>query len=420
MSYWGNYGLTVLANIDDPNWRSTLQIHPGTGGGGDGWWEMDIHSFGGDDRRTIQIIMGSTDGGSNYAFSFNYSVQLSDEARRAWQLRVWTALRDVFKAKHDESVARAQAECDALWQQLMGKDTLTLRRLEREELIRQTLLWIIGAEFDPAPDDVAAVINKIAALEASKIPFTQPVPSEPARHLTTTDWGLAAGFGHFVKFVHQAIEWESILYFLYPAFWGSEDLARRKLLFEHVDPNHRGFLRAGYARIVIPVRSGFEHDFTEMLDQGSFSGVQTSPYLPIADEIAAFARTSYTGIPRQIPKSTRDHCYIRNNVRLGIRCRPLSRLSTNIEIRMVLTPMICRSLQEHRSKTHGEQDFVYKMPGSGNDYDLISLGADDAPGGEDENADISAGAGASLIATWFDYTPTSGIDIEIVAKAKIS
>ncbi|TDF91152.1 hypothetical protein E1757_33390 [Paenibacillus piri] len=61
-------------------------------------------------------------------------------------------------------------------------------------------------------------------------------------------------------------------------------------------------------------------------------------------------------------------------------------------------------------------DLVYNNPGSGNDYDLLSLGADGQAGGEGADADISAAAGASLVASWFDYTPTSGIDIEIDSK----
>jgi len=56
------------------------------------------------------------------------------------------------------------------------------------------------------------------------------------------------------------------------------------------------------------------------------------------------------------------------------------------------------------------------MPGLGADYDLISLGADNAKGGEGLDADISSAAGASLVATWFDYTPTSAIDIDVDTK----
>ena len=62
------------------------------------------------------------------------------------------------------------------------------------------------------------------------------------------------------------------------------------------------------------------------------------------------------------------------------------------------------------------KDLVYDMPGKGNEYDLRSLGADGKEGGNDLDADISAGANASLMASWFNYTPTSGIDIEMDAK----
>lgn len=34
-------------------------------------------------------------------------------------------------------------------------------------------------------------------------------------------------------------------------------------------------------------------------------------------------------------------------------------------------------------------EFVYRFPGQGGDYDLTTLGADNQPGGEGENADIS-------------------------------
>jgi hypothetical protein len=48
----------------------------------------------------------------------------------------------------------------------------------------------------------------------------------------------------------------------------------------------------------------------------------------------------------------------------------------------------------------------------------VSLGADGAVGGEGLNADISSAAGASLVATWFEYTPTSALDIEMNTGAK--
>jgi hypothetical protein len=57
--------------------------------------------------------------------------------------------------------------------------------------------------------------------------------------------------------------------------------------------------------------------------------------------------------------------------------------------------------------------YFYKCPGDTGDYDLICFGADGAPDGTGKNADISANAEASLISTWFEYTPTGALDIGI-------
>lgn len=57
--------------------------------------------------------------------------------------------------------------------------------------------------------------------------------------------------------------------------------------------------------------------------------------------------------------------------------------------------------------------YFYKCPGDTGDYDLISYGADGQPGGDNKKADISANAEASLVSTWFEYTPVNALDIGI-------
>jgi hypothetical protein len=53
---------------------------------------------------------------------------------------------------------------------------------------------------------------------------------------------------------------------------------------------------------VLPVRPGFEEEFTELVEKGTLSGHLSSPYIPIAQEIANFARTNYAGIPPANPE----------------------------------------------------------------------------------------------------------------------
>jgi type II secretory pathway pseudopilin PulG len=55
--------------------------------------------------------------------------------------------------------------------------------------------------------------------------------------------------------------------------------------------------------------------------------------------------------------------------------------------------------------------FSYVSPGVYAEFELQSYGADGVPGGIDENADITSWAQASLIGRWYEYTPTSALDI---------
>jgi hypothetical protein len=55
--------------------------------------------------------------------------------------------------------------------------------------------------------------------------------------------------------------------------------------------------------------------------------------------------------------------------------------------------------------------YQYRGPGAYTDFELASYGADRVAGGEGENADIESWVEISLIGRWYEYTPTSAIDI---------
>jgi hypothetical protein len=201
---------------------------------------------------------------------------------------------------------------------------------------------------------------------------------------------------------------------------GSESLGREKLLFEHPDPTHRDFLRAGYIRVVIPVRPGFEEDFTTLVETGSFTGGGASPYLPIAQDVAAFARTNYSEIPPANPeRHARPLLYPQQRTTWATMEKVIAIVERFKTGNGNYTPNLA-ALAGGPFRDAWGRDLVYVIPGSGNDYDLLSLGAEGAAGGEDLNADISAAAGASLMASWFDYAPTSGLDIELTANPALA
>jgi hypothetical protein len=342
----------------------------------------------------------------------------------AWQNAVWHQLHDAAAARLQEENARLQTERDTLWRALVGKDTLSLRRLEREEMLRLIMLWLLGpgTSYANAPSWVEATVNLMLADEIAFLPeAAKPAtPSPSFAGVGGAQWSQALLFGDLVKFVQEAVEWENLLYFLYPYFWGSEQQGRQKMLFEHPDPEHQNFLRAGYCRLVLTVRPGFEEDFTRLVETGSLGGATTSPYLPIAEEIANRARTNYAGIPPANPeKHARPLLYPQQRQTWATMELVIAAIEAYQTANGAYPATLAELPAGLKTTDAWGNPLVYANPGSGNDYDLISLGSDNAEGGGDTAADISAAAGASLMASWFDYTPTSGVDIVVNSKPDI-
>jgi fibro-slime domain-containing protein len=98
--------------------------------------------------------------------------------------------------------------------------------------------------------------------------------------------------GPYVRFFEHAFEWEHMTWVTYPYFWGRKHEWPNRLAIDDPDPLFRQFLRAGYCRVVVPVREGFEGAIDHFMNVGEpwFGGPLppiTSPlYLPIAQEIA--------------------------------------------------------------------------------------------------------------------------------------
>ncbi|MDD5410204.1 MAG: type II secretion system protein GspG [Methylobacter sp.] len=386
------------------------------------------------DRKGHLAVVYSYKSISNGSIEVTLTYQLLDDARENWQIIAWRQLRSAAEAKYQEVLARTQEERDKLWRLLNGKDTLTLRRLEREELLRLVMQWLLGPNLPITTDLHGDVQNTLIQILGNEQYFQEHLidPRVPRYRNPTLDrikedaWFNAVLFGEQVKFIHQAIEWENILYFLYPYFWGSEIIGREKMLFEHADPEHERFLRAGYIRIVLPVRLGFEEDFTHFIEKGSLSGHESHPYLEISKDIQSFAKTNYAGIPPANPeKNARPLLYPEQRATWDTMQQVMAEVDLFKAKHGHYPTKIDEILTEPNSNftstpvdTWGNP-FVYRIPGLGADYDLISYGANNKEGGEDSNAlnaDITSFAGASLVATWFDYTPTSALDIEVDTK----
>ena len=120
------------------------------------------------------------------------------------------------------------------------------RMLERTELKRLAISTITGQYFEA-----------FGAIHQT--------PTQEAR----IDFDEAQAEGRYARFFEQAFDWGNMTYELYPYFWGRRTTWVNRLLTQDVDPLHGEFLKAGYARLRIPVQPDFERGVFHFLDTGT-------------------------------------------------------------------------------------------------------------------------------------------------------
>jgi hypothetical protein len=215
--------------------------------------------------------------------------RLRDEAYQAWQLKAWSAIRDAAQARYYENLQKTKDRIARLTADLGAQDALSLRKVERDEIMKGVIRWLFGSGFKFAPGGLP---DELYAPD-------QSVASEQ-------EWSDVMSQSALIGFLHQAVEWENVLYLLYPYFWShmraDRDLKRD---LDHPDPLHRAFLKAGAARVVLTIRPGFERDFAALMDGASFGKLAPShPYMGIIDEMEAYAHTNFPDLPAANPDGT--------------------------------------------------------------------------------------------------------------------
>jgi hypothetical protein len=209
---------------------------------------------------------------------------LEDDYYEAWRVKAYQTLQEAANKLYLENRQKLQERRARLLAETNGTDALTLRKLEREELMKNVIRWLFGPGFSFTPPGVSS-------------PYytdTGVVVDEPTV-------GAVLGHGQLISFLHQALEWENLNSFLYPYFWTPADRWRERLRIRHEDATHEAFLRAGAARIVLPIRIGWEDAFLSLISTGAID-TENHPYQTIAEEIQNYAHTNYPGIPSANPE----------------------------------------------------------------------------------------------------------------------
>ncbi|MGH9939588.1 MAG: hypothetical protein ACREAM_25385, partial [Blastocatellia bacterium] len=196
--------------------------------------------------------------------------QRTQRALDEWKLKTHAAILQAYqKQLRDYEDKLAALEAQAAQQiQFQGRNPLENEMLIRTELRKSAISVFTAQHFD-----------LFGAIDESPQKYPQPNLAE------------AAAEGKYIRFFEQAFEWEQMMFFFYPYFWGRKPNWVKRALLQDVDPLFAEFIKAGSARIVVPVRPGFEpaiahfFDTGETWDGGDLPHIGSPLYLSIIEEI---------------------------------------------------------------------------------------------------------------------------------------
>jgi hypothetical protein len=154
----------------------------------------------------------------------------------AWRLDTYQHLvqaHDELEANYREALTQARFGAQTA-QAFGGHPSEVNRAIEREELKK----WAIKL-MRTCPYSYDAVIQEQGFQEIDPVVADEQAP--------------------VVRFFEQCFEWEQMSYILEPYFWGRRaSWALRQNISVPDDPQHQAFLRAGSARVIVPVTPDHE------------------------------------------------------------------------------------------------------------------------------------------------------------------
>ncbi|MGC5022939.1 hypothetical protein [Micromonospora sp. DT47] len=230
--------------------------------------------------RTFQI--------DHLAVAVEITCQATARALDIWRLETHTAIQQAYlkllRDYQDELAALQVQAANAV----QGRNPAENRQIERAELRKHAIATLTAQQYD-----------LFGAVRSSPqgFPELDLVEADPE--------------GRYIRFFEQAFEWEQMMYLFYPYYWGRKDnwLARSQL--QDVDPQFGEFLKAGAARVVVPVRPGFETTMAHFLDTGEIWDGANPPllssplYVSIIQEIKERDEAPGTEVPQGDPWDVR-------------------------------------------------------------------------------------------------------------------
>lgn len=224
-----------------------------------------------------------------FSYAISITCRRSESTYRKWQLRTHDAIRQTFerqKAEYEERLANLEA---AVRVGALGQTTTQKHALMLDEL-KKSCISIFTYQYFDAFNGIK-LVDQTDPVSGKKVAYAQiRLPEAEAQ-------------GKYIRFFEQAFEWEQMMHQLYSYFWGRKDHWIGSVTREDRDPEFADFLKAGAARVVVPVRPGFEQailhfmETGEIWNGGDMPEINSPLYVPLLDEIKAHTQAQGSETP---------------------------------------------------------------------------------------------------------------------------
>jgi hypothetical protein len=208
-----------------------------------------------------------------YSIAWNTEVYCRPtfDTYETWRIKTFNAIMESYEAKlaaYNNALAEFLANSGV---NIRGNNPAFNRQTEQAELQKHCLRLLTSCTF--------------ATSNAWQEDYWT-APNQPDFHCCT-----AISEGLFVQFVENCFDWQLMTYTFYPYFFARRAKWSELHQIDDTDPIFREFLKAGYARVVVPVREGFEDAAMRFAADGTIwnggpvPGINDPYYLSIVDEM---------------------------------------------------------------------------------------------------------------------------------------
>lgn len=275
--------LTVPPGYAAKTFSVLLDYYNGTisGGGGGAWGRVAVglHVFYGnmsgvtmnDETGGIPITLdGWTKGIRAHV---EVVCKLLPEAFEEWQIKTYQAIIDAYEAKkaaYQNAVAEARAGAGVV---IRGTNPLFNKTVIQTELKKNAIRLMTHCD----PLYSSAMTDNEGGFDCCQVMAEAP----------------------YINFVEKVFEWRNMVYEFYPYHWAAKDHWASLYNMSDTDPLFQNFLKAGYARILVPVTPGFNNAAMNFVTLGT-PDLNDLALMPVLDIINGMDEDAPTLAPARV------------------------------------------------------------------------------------------------------------------------